>query len=292
MDAELVAWKEQFVACGDSQLMAGLQKLVRVDRRCEARMLMCLAEVDSRRLFLGEGYSSLFGYATAALRMSESQAGLRIQIARLAMRYPVIFEMLVRGELNLLERARNKTKCQVELLVAEVAPQPDVPNEIRKVPGPLPSRRTNAVRAQVQSPALTSLLTPQDKVEQAPVASVVDEASAASAAVPAEVKRVPPVFALEAPRASLTVLRPGHFKLQITAGQTLHDKLKQLQHLLRHQVPGGNLAVIVEFALDELLEKTLKPKRRAGRTCCFQRNAGSSAPERERASAKPDLSRN
>ena len=54
---------------------------MRVDRRCEVRVLVCLAEVDERKLFLAEGYSSLFGYATAVLRMSGAQAYLRMLVA-------------------------------------------------------------------------------------------------------------------------------------------------------------------------------------------------------------------
>jgi 5-methylcytosine-specific restriction endonuclease McrA len=67
-------------------------------------------------------------------------------------------------------------------------------------------------------------------------------------------------FVLGAPRvqrSSCVALRPGRYKLQLTASQALHDKLEQLQHLLRHQVPGGELATIVERAVDLLLATTL-----------------------------------
>lgn len=69
-----------------------------------------------------------------------------------------------------------------------------------------------------------------------------------------------PAFALEAPRpaASLTPLRPSRYKLELTAGQALHDKLKQLEHLLRHRVPDGDLATIVELAVDLLVDNTLE----------------------------------
>jgi hypothetical protein len=102
MDAELVAWEERVRGCADVQLMAELQQLVRKDRRCETRMLMYLAEVDERRLFLELGHASLFRYATAALRMSEPQAYLRIQAARLARRYPAVLELFAEGALKLM----------------------------------------------------------------------------------------------------------------------------------------------------------------------------------------------
>jgi 5-methylcytosine-specific restriction endonuclease McrA len=68
-------------------------------------------------------------------------------------------------------------------------------------------------------------------------------------------------FVLEAPRvqrSSCVALRPGRYKLELTASQALHDKIEQLQHLLRHQVPGGDLATIVERAVDLLLATMLK----------------------------------
>src|SRR5262245_45087621 len=92
MDAELVAWREQVGVCADSQLMAELRTLVRADRCSEVRVLICLGELDERGLFLEQAQSSLYGYATGVLRMSEAQAYLRIQAARLARRYPVILE--------------------------------------------------------------------------------------------------------------------------------------------------------------------------------------------------------
>jgi hypothetical protein len=55
-------------------------------------------------------------------------------------------------------------------------------------------------------------------------------------------------------------LSPGRYKLELTAGQDLHDKLKQLRDLLRHRVPDGDFAVIVELAVDLLFDKTMKER--------------------------------
>jgi hypothetical protein len=48
--------------------------------------------------------------------------------------------------------------------------------------------------------------------------------------------------------------------VELTAGQALHDKLEQLTELLRHRVPDGDLAVIVELAVDALIDKTMKQR--------------------------------
>ena len=97
MDSELIVWRQQAVRLADVRLMTELQQLVQVDRSCEAHLLVLLAEVDARQLYLAQGYSSLFRYAVSALRMSEAQAYLRIRAARVARVYPVALEMLVEG---------------------------------------------------------------------------------------------------------------------------------------------------------------------------------------------------
>jgi hypothetical protein len=233
MDAEILAWCERVRGCEGVQLMAELHQLARRDRRCEVRMLVYLGEVDERRLFLGEGFSSMFRYATAVLRMSEPQTFLRIQIARLAKKFPVVLEMLAQGALNLstlklldphltndnhvalLERARNKTKREVELLVAELAPKPDVPSTIRKLPEPAAPRQVRDGQHLLVPEAPASL-----HAEQA--AAVQDTAvRAAPVVAPAQVQRVPVAFASEAPRAASTPLRPGRYKWEMTAGQSL-----------------------------------------------------------------------
>jgi hypothetical protein len=248
MDSELIAWRQQAVRLADVRLMTELQQLVKVERSCEAQLLVLLAELDARQLYLAQGYSSLFRYAVSVLRMSEAQAYLRIRAARVARAYPVALEMLVEGALNLstlkllaphltadnhvalLERARDKNKQDVEMLVAEVAPQPDVPSRLRK----LPAVRATSVQAELQmsAPRNQSSERAQASVavtaSHAAVSQGAQQASVASAAVPtAAAAQVAPAavttFALEAPRASCTVLRPARYKLEMTANQELYD---------------------------------------------------------------------
>ena len=92
--------------------------------------------------------------------MSEAEAYLRIHAARLGRQFPLIVQLLSQGCLNLtaikllgahltpdnyvqvLQRASGKSKREVELLVAELAPKPDVASRMRKLPD------THAARAQ------------------------------------------------------------------------------------------------------------------------------------------------
>jgi 5-methylcytosine-specific restriction endonuclease McrA len=277
----------------DGDLIDRLRRLVRADHALSARLLVHLGEVDARGLYREYAYASMFAYCVDELHMSEAQAYLRIQAARLGRQFPLIVELFAKGLLHLsaikllgphltpdnyvqvLERASGKGKREIELLVAELAPKPDVPSRMRKLPEASPVRATQA--AALAAPthhaahALSSFEAPvatrPGDVSHAPLAMEMP-----SVAAPVSASRA--TFALEVPRAraSSTPLRPGRFKLELTAGQALHDKLEQLKNLLRHQVPDGDLAIIVERAVDLLLDKTVK-----------QRFAQTRAPRKPRA---------
>ena len=162
----------------DQELMARLRRLVRADRTLSARLLVHLGEVDARGLYREHAYPSMFAYCVEELSMSEAEAYLRIQAARLGRQFPVIVPLFGSGSLHLsaikllaphltpdnhvqlLEQASGKTKREIERLVAALAPQPDVPSRMRKLPeaGPTRAARTQAsvALASVQSRCVSS----------------------------------------------------------------------------------------------------------------------------------------
>jgi hypothetical protein len=129
----------------DGALIAEVSRLAIHERDATAQLVAALAEFDARKLYLAEGCASLYVYCTRVLRLSEHAAYSRIQAARTANSFPVIFDMLFDGETtvtnvellapilteanhrDLLEEARNCSKRDVQLIVARVNPQPDVP---------------------------------------------------------------------------------------------------------------------------------------------------------------------
>ena len=89
---------------------------------------------------------------TDVLHLSEWEAYLRIAVARASRTHPVLLVMLEDGRLHLsgiakiapllteanretlLARAVHKSKREIEELVAEFSPKPDVPTTMRKLP--------------------------------------------------------------------------------------------------------------------------------------------------------------
>lgn len=80
----------------DRELLAEVKLAAGREREATARLVALLAQLDERRLYLGEGCSSLFTYCTQVLHLSEHAAYGRIEAARAARRFPVVLDLLVR----------------------------------------------------------------------------------------------------------------------------------------------------------------------------------------------------
>jgi hypothetical protein len=89
-------------ALSNSELLAELELLSARENETTVDILHCLIEIDQRKLYLEEGYSSLFCYCTqSALRYSEPAANRRITCARTAVRFPEVFDLLKSKQVNL-----------------------------------------------------------------------------------------------------------------------------------------------------------------------------------------------
>jgi hypothetical protein len=258
----------------DDELLRRLADLLSESRRAESDLVAHIAEVEARRLYAREAAPSMFVYCIDVLHLSEAEAYLRLTAARAAREHPVLLQMLADGRLHLtgiaklaphltpqnrdllLARAVHRSKRQIEELVAELAPRPDVPGLLRKLPSrPAPSNQ--------KEEADVTVLPIPDGVVSSPDASTPSRASASSRredAVPPPVP-APPV---------LSPLAPDRYKVQFTVSAELRDKLLRLRALLRSEVPDGDLAAIIEKAVTEKLERL--EARRFGQTSSPRKN--------------------
>jgi len=248
-------------AVPDRHLLPRLEMLAGRERESLVDVVAHLATLDRRpALYAARGFGSLFSYCTQALRLSEDAACTRIDAARTGRRFPVIFDLLASGEITLttvrllgrhlspenheavLARAKGRTRQQIDVLVAELAPRPDVPSSVRRLP---------AVTASTFAAAA------------APASSAWSEPAAVAGPSPAAF--VPALRPIVQPTA------PERYRVQFTIDQETHDDLRCLQALLRREIPDGDPAVIFKRAVRLLREKvenkklgaTTKPRRKA-----------------------------
>jgi hypothetical protein len=242
----------------NDELLVGIHSLVGQGRQLLARLLAYLGEVEERRLDLQSACSSLFDFCVRRLGMSEDEACRRVAAARLVRRFPIALGMIERGEMyltgllmlrehlspqngeGLLRAAAGKSKSELQHLLAERFPRPDVPSRLELIGGP--------------SQASLGGTTPM-AWERSESASPAQRADASS-------------------RSRIEPLAPARYRVEFTANAGLREKLQRAADLMRHTNPSGDLAVLVERALDTLLPKLetqrlakpARPARPAGST--------------------------
>jgi 5-methylcytosine-specific restriction endonuclease McrA len=242
----------------DTELLDEVKRLIAYERLATARLIAALAELDVRKLYVGEGCSSLFTYCTQVLHLSEHAAYGRIEAARAARKWPALLELLADGSVHLtavtllaphfttenhrelLAVARHKSKREVEDIVAALRPRPPVPSSVRTLPVP-------------KAPPLVAN-SPTDVPSAEPCVS---STGAQSAPAPS------PLPEVSKPFAQIKPLAPEHYKVQFTVSRETHDKLRQAQDLLRHRVPNGDVAAIFDRALTLLLADLQRTKHAA-----------------------------
>ncbi len=228
-------------------LLADLATLVATDRQTTAALLAHLGEVDERKLYLPAACASMHAYCVRVLHLAEEVAYKRIRAARIARQFPVIFDAIAEGRLHVsgvlmlgphltdanvrdvLAAASHRTKAELEELVARLAPRPDLPERMERAP------QAGDVNESLQ-------LDP----DPAPPPSAPDPAAG-----PPDPDPVP---------ARIQARSPDRYGLQVTIDGATRDKLLRAQALLRHRHPSGELAEVLDLALDTLLEKLEKQK--------------------------------
>lgn len=164
--------------------------------------------------------------------MSEGAAFRRINAARLVKRFPSLLARIEKGELHLSTLVLLRphlTERNVDELAAAVA---------------------GKTRRQVEE--ILARLAPKPDVPSA----IVELGAASNDAGPtlfAGVEEVRPLPT--APRARIEPLAEARYKVQLTAGAELKAKLERAIDLMRHRNPSGDLAPVLDAALDLLLAK-------------------------------------
>ena len=98
----------------NQELILNLKTLIKNERELLTQILLHLQEVNSRKLHLGEGYGSLFEYATQALGYSEAQAYRRISAMHLLQEIPELQKPIQSGAINLTHLTQAKEYFQYE----------------------------------------------------------------------------------------------------------------------------------------------------------------------------------
>jgi 5-methylcytosine-specific restriction endonuclease McrA len=262
------------------ELLTGLDEAESRQRRGDADVLAYLAEAESRRLYAKLGYPSMYMWCLEARHYSEDVAAKRIRAARAARRYPVILDMLADGRLHLtaiallshrltpanaqelLAAAVHRSKREIQAMLAERFPQPDVPTVVQAVPAtnslPAPAPVNNWAEAAV-SAVDAAVAAAREAVGAAPTAgtAVTPAATAAPAKAPEKAQATatpPPAYSRVTPTA------PQRYAVQFTMDQAMHADLLRIQELLGPQADDDRVRAVFRRALRDLVTTLEKRK--------------------------------
>jgi len=201
----------------------------------------------------------MFAWCVGEWHMSEDMAYKRIRAARAGQRFPAILLAIEEGRLHLtavvflaphltrenagelIAAATHRTKAEVERLLAERFPQPDLATFIHPI-APASLIPTGPERVRETS----------EQLVPEPVQAVLQTVGVAESPAPGRVTEPPP--------ARITPLAPQRFGMQVTLDAETHGLLRDVQALLGHTVPSGDLAAVLRESL-RLAKQALQKRR-------------------------------
>jgi 5-methylcytosine-specific restriction endonuclease McrA len=220
----------------NAQLLDSLRTLCGHGRVVLARLLAHLVEVEERRLHLEAACPSMFQFCVQRLGMSEDEACRRIHAARLARRFPDLLVRIERGELTL----------STMTLLQDALTEASYEELVEAAAGKTKAEVQALLAKRSPRPDVPAAITTIPMQSAIPALGVARGRASAGAAGP-----------------QLVPLSETRHKVQFTATDELREKLEHAQDLMRHANAEGDLAVVVERAVDLLLEKL--EKRRLGK---------------------------
>jgi hypothetical protein len=301
-------WSSQAAptALSDAELLTATRGLVGRSNQLLASLLAHLGEVEARGIHRTRACASLYAYCIYELRFSEDEAFRRVTAARLVRRFPALLDAVASGELHLtgllmlgplltadnlvevLARAKHRTKKELARLVRILDPLPQVPPRIEPL-GPASSRPVPAAstwgqfmsalnpvrelepgarpRDWTESPACDRM----ERVEGEPFANDGSRAvllernadamppdSALATLARSDADATPP--GPEPSPASPTPLEPQRYKVQFEASEEYVELVEKANALLSHTAPGVDLGELHLRAMRTLVTELERKK--------------------------------
>jgi len=225
----------------NEQLLLATREILRRGCVVEADLLVHLAEIEERKLHLEMACPTMFAFCVMKLGFSEDATYNRLGVARAAREFPAILDALRAGEVHL-----SGLRVLVPHLTAENHHQ-----VLARARGKSKREIEELVAALAPKPAV------RDSIRKLPSSAPSETMQLVLAPAAATTQRPEP--------RPIAPLSEDTFRVRFTASRVLRDKLRQAQDLLRHRLPSGDLATIVESAVDLLIEKVKKERFGVGR---------------------------
>jgi 5-methylcytosine-specific restriction endonuclease McrA len=259
----------------DEELLANTRRLVGKSNQLLAALLVHLAEVEVRGAHRSRRCASLYTYCIYELRFSEDAAARRSAAARLVKQFPLLFAAIADGELHLtgllmigphltpenhvevLGRAKFRTKKELGKLLRELCPLPQVPDRIEPI-GP-------QLRRTLRNPTWEEYVSARaPRVRELPVGERprdwANDSESIAEALPAEPPLNEPLPVGPVPRDLAPVTGPQQYQLQFRTTEEHAQLVERAKALLARSRPGMSLGELHLEAM-RLLVASLEKRR-------------------------------
>jgi hypothetical protein len=261
----------------DQELLRNTRRLVGKSNQLFAALLLHLAEVEARGLHRKRLCASLYTYCIYELRFSEDAAARRSSAARLVKQFPLLFDAIANGELHLtgllmlgphltpenhvevLGRAKFRTKKELAKLVRELSPLPPVPDLIeplRPEAAPLATTRPSWEHfASSFEPPVRELRPGERPREWANDGDAVAGEAMGTPPPPSEPELLP-----VAPAELPSITGPQKYQMQFTTSEEHVKLVERAKALLARERPGVALGEVHLEAMKLLVAALEKRK--------------------------------
>ena len=276
----------------NQQLLSQTKLLVQKERNIHIQVLHHLGEIDARKLYLEQGFSSLFDYAVKELGYSEGAAYRRIKAMKLCQDLPDAESRLQSGKLSLSSacqlqaffekqakkvkaekhrqeiRSSNQTKEQKQELLnqkpKQEAIQTTIKEENRIAKGLLEISQNNSTTSSSQE------FSAEDQKENVsiPSLSLEEKQQLVQKAEGCSTRATMKLLSEQDPALSVSkeqaqFLGNGKVEIKVVIDESCHKKLEELKSLLSHKNPTLSYRELFSILSEEALKKH-EPRRRSG----------------------------
>lgn len=248
----------------DHDVQKGLLAAVPAERTATAAVLAHLAEFDCRQLYRDQACSSMFVYCVRELGYSEDGAQRRLQAARLARRFPILFDALADGRLHMTGMALLEPHLTEENAVELVAAAAHLSKAelVRVLAARFPRDGATVLQKSRDSQGISPALARVDGecggdgAADSPLAG--DLGALLAATSPGAVASAP------RRRDRLTPISADAWALEATLDQESCDMLRRIQALRGRGVSPHDIAGVIKRAFALLEDDLLMRKLGAG----------------------------
>ena len=254
----------QYKKLSDDRLWEDTKKLVKKERELSLQVIHHLEEIESRKLYLKKGFSSLFHYCVKELQYNENSAYLRIKTMKLCREVPEALAKIESGKLNLSTAGKLQSFFEKRRSASAKAPRTfDVKDSVS-----IPHEASLCTASSQPRNAASSLSTLSPQPSPFPISGKgglpfsssrdkldliekVEEKS--SRETEKLLASIDPEIA--APKERVRELGQGKTEIKIILDEEGMKNLETLKHLLSHKNPNLSYGELVLFLLRLGLKK-------------------------------------